>query len=86
TGLQRALDEGVFGRAYGLALPASLAGIVVGSLIAPVLCAALGGSGALVAIGGAVLAYALLVLREAGEVPSAVPPSQPAMAGAAPAR
>ena len=34
TGLQRMLDEDVFGRAYGLALPASLAGIVVGSLVA----------------------------------------------------
>jgi predicted MFS family arabinose efflux permease len=35
TGLQRMLDEDVFGRAYGLALPASLAGIVAGSLVAP---------------------------------------------------
>ena len=63
TGLQRMLDEDVFGRAYGLAIPASLGGIVVGSLIAPVLATALGGSGALVAVGGAVLAYAALVLR-----------------------
>src|SRR5205085_8301557 len=31
TTLQRELDEDVFGRAYGLALPATLAGIVVGS-------------------------------------------------------
>ena len=35
TSLQRTLDEEVFGRAYGLAVPASLGGIVVGSLIAP---------------------------------------------------
>ena len=63
TTLQRTLDEDVFGRAYGLALPASLAGIVVGSAIAPVLASLLGGSGALLAVGGAVLAYALLVLR-----------------------
>jgi MFS family permease len=63
TGLQRMLDEDVFGRAYGLALPASLGGIVAGSLIAPVLATAIGGSGALVAVGGAVLAYAALVLR-----------------------
>ncbi len=62
TCLQRTLDEEVFGRAYGIAIPASLAGIVVGSLIAPVLAAALGGSGALLAVGGAVLAYALVVL------------------------
>ena len=64
TTLQRTLDEDVFGRAYGLALPASLAGIVVGSAIAPVLASLLGGSGALLAVGGAVLAYALLVLRD----------------------
>jgi hypothetical protein len=63
TTLQRALDEDVFGRAYGLALPASLGGIVVGSAIAPVLASLLGGSGALLAVGGTVLAYALLVLR-----------------------
>ena len=64
TTLQRRLDEDVFGRAYGLALPASIAGIVVGSAIAPVLASLLGGSGALLAVGGAVLAYALLVLRD----------------------
>jgi MFS family permease len=63
TCLQRELDEEVFGRAYGLALPASLGGIVAGSLIAPLLTGALGGAGALVAIGGAVLAYGALVLR-----------------------
>jgi uncharacterized membrane protein YfcA len=57
------LDEDVFGRAYGLALPASLAGIVVGSLVAPLLTDALGARGALVAVGLAVLAYALFLLR-----------------------
>jgi hypothetical protein len=62
TGLQRTLDEDVFGRAYGLALPASLAGIVVGSLVAPLLVGALGGTGALVAVGFAVLAYALILV------------------------
>ena len=65
TGLQRMLGEDVFGRAYGLALPASLGGIVVGSLVAPLLAAALGGTGALVALGLAVLAYALFLLRQA---------------------
>ena len=65
TGLQRMLDEDVFGRAYGLALPASLGGIVVGSLIAPLLARALGGPGALVAVGLAVLSYALFLLRQA---------------------
>jgi hypothetical protein len=59
------LDEDVFGRAYGLALPASLGGIVAGSLIAPLLAGALGGTGALVALGLAVLAYAMFLLRQA---------------------
>ena len=53
----------MFGRAYGLALPASIAGIVIGSAVAPVLASLLGASGALVAIGGAVLAYTTLILR-----------------------
>jgi MFS family permease len=65
TGLQRMLDEDVFGRAYGLALPASLGGIVVGSLSAPLLASTLGGTGALAALGLAVLAYALFLLRQA---------------------
>ena len=65
TGLQRMLDEDVFGRAYGLALPASLAGIVAGSLVAPLLTDVLGGSGALIALGLVVLAYALFLLRRA---------------------
>ncbi len=65
TGLQRMLDEDVFGRAYGLALPASLGGIVVGSLVAPLLAGLLGGTGALLALGLAVLAYPLLLLRRA---------------------
>ena len=78
TTLQRELDEEVFGRAYGLALPAAMAGIVVGSLIAPGLAALLGGSGALIAVGGAVLAYALTILRGSRGA-SAVPcrPRQP---------
>jgi MFS family permease len=63
TTLQRTLDEDVFGRAYGLALPASIGGIVVGSAVAPLLASLLGTSGALVATGSAVLAYGLLVLR-----------------------
>jgi MFS family permease len=76
TRLQRMLDEDVFGRAYGLALPASLGGIVVGSLIAPLLAGAVGGIGALVALGLAVLAYALLLLRRA-PARRAPPPSRP---------
>jgi MFS family permease len=57
TSLQRTLPSEAFGRAYGLALPASMAGIVVGSLIAPLLTSALGGGGALIACGGAAIAY-----------------------------
>jgi MFS family permease len=61
TSLQRALPPEVFGRAYGLAIPASIAGIVVGSLIAPLLTSALGGAGALVACGAAAVTYGLLI-------------------------
>jgi predicted MFS family arabinose efflux permease len=86
TTLQRELDKDVFGRAYGLAFPAAIAGIVVGSVIAPGLAALLGGSGALVVVGGAVLAYALLVLRGTDHAAAAIPVSQPAMAPAVPAR
>jgi MFS family permease len=85
TGLQRMLDEDVFGRAYGLAIPASLGGIVAGSLIAPVLAAALGGSGALVAVGGAVLAYAALVLRTPAASRGTLSSAQ-VVAGAVPSR
>jgi hypothetical protein len=76
----------VFGQAYGVALPASLAGIVTGSLLAPVLVAVLGGSGALIAVGGAVLAYALVVLRSADDATSVAPLSPSAVASAVPAR
>jgi predicted MFS family arabinose efflux permease len=86
TSLQRELDDEVFGRAYGLAVPASLGGIVVGSLIAPLLAGALGGSGALIAVGGAVLAYAATILRGSRGVHSAVVRSQAAIADAVPAR
>jgi MFS family permease len=85
TTLQRELDEDVFGRAYGIAFPAAIAGIVVGSVIAPGLAALLGGSGALIAVGGTVLGYALLVMRGADDA-AAGPASQPAMADAVPAR
>jgi hypothetical protein len=60
--------------------------IVVGSVIAPGLTALLGGSGALAAVGGAVLAYALLVLRGAGRRGRPALASRPAMADAVPAR
>jgi len=86
TSLQRTLDEDVFGRAYGLAFPAAIAGIVVGSVIAPGLAVLLGGSGALVAVGGAVLAYALLVLHRPRRATRAVPAPRPAVADVVAAR
>ena len=86
TTLQRELDEDVFGRAYGLAFPAAIAGIVVGSVIAPGLAVLLGGSGALVAVGSAVLAYALLVLRGAGREGRLLPAARPSVADAVAAR
>jgi hypothetical protein len=85
TGLQRMLDKDVFGRAYGLAIPASLGGIVAGSLIALVLATVFGGSGALVTVGGAVLAYAALVLR-APAVARGTLSSPQVVAGAVPSR
>ena len=72
TTLQRELDEDVFGRAYGIAFPAAIAGIVVGSVLAPGLAALLGASGALIAVDGTVLGYALLVWPR----PPCPPPSQ----------
>jgi MFS family permease len=62
TGLQRMLSAEVFGRAYGLAIPASIAGIAVGSLIAPLLVDALGLNGALAACGAIALGYGLQLL------------------------
>jgi predicted MFS family arabinose efflux permease len=62
TGLQRMLPPEVFGRAYGLAIPAAIAGIVIGSLIAPVLVSAVGLNGSLAACGAVALGYALQLL------------------------
>ena len=77
TGLQRLLPDDVFGRAYGLAIPASIGGIVVGSLIAPVLVSAAGLSGALVISGAVAVGYGLQLLagqrRGAPAAPQATP-------------
>jgi hypothetical protein len=70
TGLQRMLPAEVFGRAYGLAIPASIAGIVVGSLIAPVLVSALSLNGSLVACGAIALAYGLQLLARRQHAPA----------------
>ncbi len=77
TGLQRTLDEEVFGRAYGLAVPASLGGIVAGSLIAPALVGFLGESGALLVAGLGVLCYALMLLRPGRELAGRAAAGQP---------
>ena len=69
TALQRELDEEVFARAYGVAIPAVLAGIVGGSLIAAPLVAAIGLTGAVVGTGVLAAAYAGVVVlprRSAG--------------------
>jgi predicted MFS family arabinose efflux permease len=81
TGLQRMLDDEVFGRAYGLALPASIAGIAVGSLIAPVLVSAFGETAALLACGTVVTAYCAVVWR-ARPAPATAPTVATSFAGA----
>jgi predicted MFS family arabinose efflux permease len=72
TGLQRMLDDEVFGRAYGLALPASIAGIAAGSLVAPLLVSAFGATAALLACGGVAVAYCAVIWRSRQAEPSAV--------------
>jgi MFS family permease len=63
TGLQRLLPAETLGRAYGLAVPAAVAGIALGSLIAPLLVAALGTTGTLLVCGAVAPAYALTLPR-----------------------
>ncbi|HEY1619057.1 MAG TPA: MFS transporter [Streptosporangiaceae bacterium] len=77
TGLQRMLPAEVFGRAYGLALPAAIAGIALGSLIAPVLVAAFGTTGALLACGVAAPLYALTLPRATTAAPGGEPAADP---------
>ena len=61
TALQRELDDEVFARAYGVALPVILAGIVGGSLVAAPLVALVGLTGAIVATGLLAAGYAGIV-------------------------
>ena len=61
TVLQRDLDEEVFARAYGVALPVTLAGIVGGSLVAAPLTMVLGLTGAMVSTGLLAGGYAAVV-------------------------
>jgi MFS family permease len=61
TVLQRELDEEVFARAYGIALPVSIAGIAAGSLVAAPLVALVGLTGAIIATGLLAGGYAVVV-------------------------
>jgi MFS family permease len=61
TALQRELDEDVFARAYGVALPVVIGGIVLGSLIAAPLVALLGLAGAIAGTGVLAGGYAAVV-------------------------
>jgi predicted MFS family arabinose efflux permease len=65
TVLQRSLPEAVFVQAYGLALPASLGGIVLGALVATPLVLGAGLAGALIALALVVTAYVGLVFATA---------------------
>jgi hypothetical protein len=62
TALQRELDEEVFARAYGVALPVILAGIVGGSLVAAPLVTLVGLTGAILATGLLAAGYAGIVV------------------------
>jgi MFS family permease len=61
TALQRELDEDVFARAYGIAFPASIGGIVLGSLVAAPVVAVSGLTGGLLVSGVLAGGYALVV-------------------------
>ena len=63
TTLQRDLAEDVFARAYGIAFPASIGGIVIGSLAAAPLVALFGLTGALLSIAVLAGGYAAVVAR-----------------------
>ena len=60
TTLQRSLDPAVFARAYGLVVPACVAGIAGGALLAPPLVALLGLDATLILTGSLVLTYGAL--------------------------
>jgi MFS family permease len=62
TTLQRSLDPAVFARAYGLVVPACVAGIAGGALLAPPLVALLGLDATLVLTGVLALTYGALAL------------------------
>jgi predicted MFS family arabinose efflux permease len=63
TLLQRSLDPAVFARAYGLVVPACVAAIVGGALVAPLAVSLIGLDATLAITGAAVLAYGALAAR-----------------------
>jgi predicted MFS family arabinose efflux permease len=65
TALQRSLDPAVFARAYGLVVPACVAAIVVGALLAPLSVSILGVGATFVVVGLGVLAYAAFLVAPA---------------------
>ena len=74
TALPLMLDDEVLGRAYGLAVPVSIGGIVIGSLLAGPLVSLLGLHGAFIAAGGFVaLTAAVLLRRPLAVLPTAAP-------------
>jgi predicted MFS family arabinose efflux permease len=78
TALPRMVDDEVLGRAYGLAVPVSLGGILIGSLVAGPLVSLLGLRGAFAAAGAFVALTAALLLRRPLAVAPAVAPVAPA--------
>jgi hypothetical protein len=77
TSLQRTLPEDVFGRAYGLAIPAAVAGIAVGSLSASALVSSIGLNGTLTACGSVALAYGVLLVGRRPTVAASAAPAAP---------
>ena len=70
TTLQRSLHPAVFARAYGLAVPACVAGIAAGALLAPPCVAVIGLNGTLALTGGLVLAYAAAAFAQPQPAPA----------------
>jgi Major Facilitator Superfamily len=69
TTLQRSLDPTVFARAYGLVVPASVAGIAAGALLAAPCVALIGLDGTLALTGAVVLAYGALAFARPEPAP-----------------
>jgi predicted MFS family arabinose efflux permease len=84
TSLQRSLDPAVLARAYGFVVPANIAGIAGGALLAPLFVAWFGFSGSLVGAGVAVIAYSALVgARSGGMKRRRIPRPAPGLLGLA---